>query len=130
MVEGGPGEHDGVLVGPLGGVPPALLQGVPEVAPGGVPHDPVGEAPPHQEGEVDLRTDGHGPGLRDDLTPKRVAMTVLSSPPLLLSLLSFPSPLDSLPSPLSLSPPLSPSPLVPLLPLSQTRVTVSILENN
>ena len=55
MVEGGSGQDDGVVVGPLRGVAPGALQGVPEVAPGRVAHDPLGETPPNQEGKVHLQ---------------------------------------------------------------------------
>ena len=55
VVEGCSGQDYGVVVGPLGGVPPSVLQGVPEVAPGGVTHDAVREATPHQEGKVHLQ---------------------------------------------------------------------------
>lgn len=54
VVEGGPRQDDGVLIGPFRGVAPGVPQGVPEVAPGRVPHDPIWEAPPHQEGKVHL----------------------------------------------------------------------------
>lgn len=55
VVERRPGEHHGVLVGPLGGVPPPALPQVPVVAPGRVAHYPVGETVPHYEGEVNLQ---------------------------------------------------------------------------
>lgn len=58
VVEGGGGEDDGELVGPLGGVAPALLLGVPEVALRGEAHDALGEAAPHREGKVHLVRDG------------------------------------------------------------------------
>lgn len=54
VVEGGPSQDDGVVVGPLRGVAPGALQRIPEVAPGRVAHDPLRETPPHQEGKVHL----------------------------------------------------------------------------
>ena len=57
MVDGRPGEHHGVVVGPLGRVPPALLVAVPEMATGRISHNPLWETLPHRKGEVDLRRD-------------------------------------------------------------------------
>lgn len=54
MVDGGSCQHHGVVVGPLGGVAPALLVAVPEMAAGRVAHDPLGETLPHGEGKVHL----------------------------------------------------------------------------
>ena len=59
MVEGGAGEHDGVVVGPLAAVAPLAAQLVPVVAPGRVAHDALRELLPHAEGKVDLHTDTH-----------------------------------------------------------------------
>lgn len=54
VVDGSSGQHHGVVVGPLGGVAPALLVAVPEVAAGRVAHNPLGETLPHGEGKVHL----------------------------------------------------------------------------
>lgn len=54
MVDGGPRQHHGVVVGPFGGVAPALLVAVPKVAAGGVTYDPLRKALPHGEGKVHL----------------------------------------------------------------------------
>lgn len=56
VVDGGSSQHHGVVVGPLGGVAPALLIAVPEVAAGRVAHDPLRETLPHGEGKVHLDT--------------------------------------------------------------------------
>ena len=55
MIEGGPSQHHGVVIGPFGSVAPPLLVAVPEVAAGWVTHDAVREALPHREGKVDLQ---------------------------------------------------------------------------
>lgn len=55
VVEGCSRQNDGVLVSPLGGVPPRMLRRVPEVTPRGVAHDTLRKTPPHQEGKVHLR---------------------------------------------------------------------------
>lgn len=54
VVDGSSSQHHGVVVGPLGGVAPALLVAVPEVAAGRVAHNPLGETLPHGEGKVHL----------------------------------------------------------------------------
>ena len=54
VVEGCPGQHHGVFVGPLGGVAPAGSGVVPVVAPGGVAHNALWETLPHAEGKVHL----------------------------------------------------------------------------
>lgn len=55
VVERGPRQDHGVVVGPLGGVAPAGPGLVPVVAPGRVAHDPLGKTLPHGEGEIHLR---------------------------------------------------------------------------
>lgn len=60
VIEGGGGEDDGELVGPPGGVAPALLLGVPEVAPCREAHNALREAAPHHEGKIHLQRAGDG----------------------------------------------------------------------
>ena len=54
MVNSGPSEHHGVVIGPLGRVAPALLVAVPEVTAGRVAHESVGKALPYGEREIHL----------------------------------------------------------------------------
>lgn len=54
MVDGGPGQHHRIIVGPLGCVAPALLVAVPEVAASGVTYDSLWKTLPDGEGEVHL----------------------------------------------------------------------------
>lgn len=54
MIDGRPGQHHGVVVGPFGGVAPPLLTAVPEMAAGRITNDAVGKTLPHSEGKVHL----------------------------------------------------------------------------
>lgn len=56
MVDGGPGQHHRVVVGPFGCVAPALLVAVPEVAASGITYDSLGKTLPDGEGKVHLDT--------------------------------------------------------------------------
>lgn len=55
VVESSSSQHHGVVIGPLGGVAPALLVRVPEMAPCGVSHDPLWETLPNRKGKIHLR---------------------------------------------------------------------------
>ena len=54
VVDGGPGQHHRVIVGPFGCVAPALLVAVPEVAASRVPHDSLWKTLPDGEGKIHL----------------------------------------------------------------------------
>lgn len=54
VVDGGPRQHHGVVVGPLGCVAPALLVAVPEVASRRVTYDPLWKTLPDGEGKIHL----------------------------------------------------------------------------
>lgn len=57
MIDGSPGQHHGVVVGPFGRVAPPLLVAVPEVAAGWVTDNAVRETLPHCQGKVHLDQD-------------------------------------------------------------------------
>lgn len=54
MIDGGPRQHHGVVVGPFGGVAPPLLAAVPEMAARWIAHNAVWKTLPHGEGKVHL----------------------------------------------------------------------------
>lgn len=57
VIDGGPGQHHGVVIGPFGSITPPLLVAVPEVAAGWVTNDAVWETLPHCESKVHLEQD-------------------------------------------------------------------------
>lgn len=60
MVDGSSSQNHGVVVGPFGGVAPALLITVPEMTAGRISHNPLWEALPYCEGKIHLQaTDTH-----------------------------------------------------------------------
>lgn len=48
-------QHHGVVICPLGCVPPPLLRVIPKMAACRVPHNPLGETLPHGEGKIHLQ---------------------------------------------------------------------------
>lgn len=54
VVDGGPGQHHRIVVGPFGCVAPALLVAVPEVAASGITYDSLWKTLPDGEGKVHL----------------------------------------------------------------------------
>lgn len=54
VVDGGPGQHHRIVVGPFGCVAPALLVAVPEVAASGITYDSLRKTLPDGEGKVHL----------------------------------------------------------------------------
>lgn len=67
-------QHHGVVVRPLGCVPPPLLRVIPEMAACRVPHNPLGEALPHCEGKIHLQAE-HKPN-RQSTALKNVNKTL------------------------------------------------------
>lgn len=67
VIDGSPGQHHGVVVGPFGCVAPPLLVAVPEVAAGRVANDAVGETLPHREGKVHLDRDRRETKRQEDM---------------------------------------------------------------
>lgn len=54
MIDGGPRQHHGVVVGPFRGVAPPLLAAVPEMAARWITNNAVWKTLPHGEGKVHL----------------------------------------------------------------------------
>lgn len=57
MIDGSPSQDHRIVIGPFGGVAPALLVAVPEVAAGGVTDDSLWKTLPDSEGKVHLDRD-------------------------------------------------------------------------
>lgn len=55
VVNGSSGENHGIVIGPFGGVTPALLIIVPEMTAGRISHNSLRETLPHREGKVHLQ---------------------------------------------------------------------------
>lgn len=55
VVNGSSGENHGIVIGPFGGVTPALLIIVPEMTAGRISHNSLRKTLPHCEGKVHLQ---------------------------------------------------------------------------
>lgn len=55
VVESSSSQHHRIVIGPLGGIAPALLVDIPEMAPGWISHNPLRETLPNSEGKIHLR---------------------------------------------------------------------------